>query len=292
MIAVVGSDLVVFDQPAALARWSDLQRQSGKRVAIVPTMGALHDGHLSLVAEARRRADVVIVSIFVNPLQFDRRDDFDDYPRSIDDDLAICRKLGVDVVYAPVASTMYPDDFETHVEPGPLGDVLEGPPRPGHFRGVTTVVAKLFGAARPHVAIFGEKDYQQLRIIRRMAIDLDMQIEVVGAATVREPDGLAMSSRNRRLSSADRIAAVCVPRALAAMAAAYADGDLDCGHLQEIGRAVIAAEPRARLEQLTIVDADSLAPLSALDHTGGIGLALIAVWFGEIRLIDNRRFVG
>ena len=194
--------------------WSDAHRAAGRRVALVPTMGALHAGHLALVDEARRHADVVIVSIFVNSLQFDRPDDFTGYPRPIDDDLEMCRARSVDAVYAPVAATMYPEGFETHVEPGPLGDVLEGEHRPGHFRGVATVVAKLFLAARPHVAVFGQKDFQQLTIIRRMNDDLDMGVEIIGLPTVREPDGLALSSRNRRLTAAQRAAAVCVPRML------------------------------------------------------------------------------
>jgi len=203
---------VVFDAPGAMSAWSGRQRVAGQRVALVPTMGALHDGHLALIDEARSHADLVVVSIFVNPLQFNRSDDFDAYPRPIDDDLALCAAHGVDAVYAPRATAMYPAGFETHVSPGSLAEVLEGAQRPGHFRGVTTVVAKLFGAVRPHVAVFGQKDFQQLAIIRRMTTDLDMGIEIVGMATVREADGLAMSSRNRRLSPAQRDAAVCNQR--------------------------------------------------------------------------------
>ena len=278
----------VIDQPAALAAWSDGQRLANKHIALVPTMGALHEGHLALISEARKRADVVIVSIFVNPLQFNRRDDFDAYPRSLDNDLAICRRCGVDAVYAPLASAMYPDGFQTHVEPGVLAEVLDGPSRPGHFRGVTTVVAKLFGAARPHAAVFGHKDYQQLAIIRRMVADLDMAIEIVGVPTVREPDGLALSSRNRRLTPAERAVAVCVPNALAAIAEAATNGERDCRRLQAIGQAVIDAQPLARLEQLESVDPDTLGPLAIIDPPLPGALAVIAVWFGEVRLIDNR----
>lgn len=279
-----GAGPIVIDQPAALAAWSDAHRVAGKSVALVPTMGALHDGHLALIAEARKHADVVIVSIFVNPLQFNRRDDFDAYPRPLDDDIEICRRSAVDAVYVPRASAMYPDGFETHVEPGPLADVLDGPARPGHFRGVTTVVAKLCGAARPHTAVFGQKDFQQLAIIRRMVSDLDMGIEIIGVPTVREADGLALSSRNRRLSTEQRAAAVCVPQALAAVAEASAR-DRDSTRLRALGRAVIEAQPLARLEQLEIVDPGTLSSLSVID---GPSLALIAVWFGEVRLIDNR----
>lgn len=280
-----GAGLKVIDQPNALAAWSDAQRAAGKRVALVPTMGALHDGHLALIAEARMHADIVIVSIFVNPLQFNRRDDFDAYPRPVDDDLEICERFGVDAVYAPLASAMYPNGFQTHVEPGTLADVLDGPSRPGHFRGVTTVVAKLFGAARPHTAVFGQKDFQQLAIIRRMVSDLDIGIDIIGVPTVREPDGLAVSSRNRRLSSEQRAAAVCVPQALAAIAVANSGGENNCQRLKGIGQAVIDAQPLARHEQLEIVDPNTLSSLSTI---GGPALAVVAVWFGEIRLIDNR----
>ena len=210
----------VITTPAAMQQWTAMQRSAGHRVGLVPTMGALHEGHFALVARARQSNDCVVVSIFVNPLQFNRADDFDAYPRPIDDDLAMCRNHDVDAVYAPTAAAMYPAGFETTVEPGALAEPLEGAGRPGHFRGVTTVVAKLLGAVRPDEAVFGRKDFQQLAIIRRMTIDLDMGIEIVGLDTVREPDGLAMSSRNRRLTAAQRSAAVCVPQALSAAATA------------------------------------------------------------------------
>jgi pantoate--beta-alanine ligase len=265
--------------------WSEAHRVAGRRVALVPTMGALHDGHLALVAEARRHADVVVVSIFVNPLQFDRPDDFRGYPRPIDDDLALCREHIVDAVYAPVAATMYPEGFETHVEPGPLGDVLEGVHRPGHFRGVTTVVAKLFHAARPHVAVFGQKDFQQLAIIRRMNEDLDMGIEIVGLPTVREADGLALSSRNRRLTEAQRAAATCVPRMLDTVVHLYRGGEVNTDVLTQMAREVVLTEPLARLEHIVIVDERSLLGVPVADDHS---VAVTAVWFGDVRLIDNR----
>ncbi len=276
----------VFTSPAELSAWSDAHRVAGRRVGLVPTMGALHEGHLALCAEARRRADVVVVSIFVNPLQFNRPDDFAAYPRPIDDDLAICRSHGVDAVYAPTAADMYPAGFQTHVQPGALADVLEGAQRPGHFRGVTTVVAKLFGAARPHLAVFGEKDFQQLTIVRRMVADLDMGLEVVGLPTVREGDGLAMSSRNRRLTAPQRTAAVCVPRSLDAVQRAIAGGETDAARLTAVGRTVVDAEPLARFEHLELVDPDALTPVTQVI---GATQAVIAVWFGDVRLIDNRR---
>ena len=271
--------------PVAMSAWSDTHRVAGRRVALVPTMGALHEGHLALVDEARRHADVVALSIFVNPLQFNRPDDFTDYPRPIDDDLAVCRVHGVDAVYVPTAADMYPAGFETHVEPGALADILEGAQRPGHFRGVTTVVAKLFGAVRPHVAVFGQKDFQQLAIIRRMTIDLDMGIEIIGMPTVREFDGLALSSRNRRLTSSQRAAASCVPRALDRIAEACSAGEHDTARLIELARSVVDSEPLARFEHLEIVHPDTLQPVDTITDRV---VAVTAVWFDEVRLIDNR----
>jgi pantoate--beta-alanine ligase len=275
----------VFASPAEMSAWSDAQRIAGRTVALVPTMGALHDGHLALVEHARLHAELVVVSIFVNPLQFNRRDDFDAYPRPMDDDLAACAVVGVDAVYAPTAAAMYPEGFDTHVEPGALAAVLEGAQRPGHFRGVTTVVAKLFGATRPHVAVFGQKDFQQLAVIRRMTADLDMGITIIGMPTVREADGLAMSSRNRRLSPAQRAAAVCVPRSLQAVADALAAGTTQTATLAAIGEHVVAQDPLARFEHMELVHPATLQPLDTVD---GDAVAVTAVWFGDVRLIDNR----
>lgn len=247
-------------------------------------MGALHAGHLALIGQAREHGDVVVVSIFVNPLQFNRGDDFDKYPRPIDDDLDACRAAGVDAIYAPSAAAMYPPGFQTHVEPGELADSLEGASRPGHFGGVTTVVAKLFGAMQPDVAIFGQKDFQQLAIIRRMVADLDMDIEIVGVPTVREADGLAVSSRNQRLSPEDRQGAVCIVQALRAAVQAVADGEHDAEHLVALASRRVAAEPGAELEYIRIIDPVTLDPV-ADTHQPAVMVA--AVWFGDVRLIDN-----
>jgi pantoate--beta-alanine ligase len=268
-----------------MTAWSRAHHLSGSRVVLVPTMGALHEGHLRLVELARRHGDVVVVSIFVNPLQFDRRDDFDRYPRPLDGDLALCQAAGATSVYAPTAGAMYPEGFQTHVEPGPLAEPMEGAGRPGHFRGVTTVVTKLFNAVRPDAAVFGQKDFQQLAIVRRMVTDLDMGIEVITAPTVREADGLAMSSRNRRLTAQDRAAAVCVPRALDAAAQVMITGERRCELLLDAARVVIGSEPLARLEYISVADADTLEPLDVVDRPAVIAAA---VWFGEVRLIDNR----
>jgi pantoate--beta-alanine ligase len=275
----------VFDQPGTMRAWSRGCHRAGRSVAVVPSMGALHEGHLALIAEARRRCDVVVVTIFVNPLQFNQVTDFDTYPRPIDDDLVACRHAGVDAVYAPTAATMYPAGFQTHVEPGALADRLEGPMRPGHFRGVTTVVTKLFAATDPDVAVFGQKDFHQLTIIRRMVADLDLAVEIVGLATVREADGLALSSRNVRLTPADRRAAVVVPHALRAAAEAFAAGEHDAATLGAIAHAVFATEPRVSVEYVEIVDASTLEPLARVENDAVI---LTAAWFGDVRLIDNR----
>jgi pantoate--beta-alanine ligase len=274
--------------PPAMQRWSESRRADGLRVVLVPTMGALHEGHVQLLHEAADRGDVVVASIFVNPMQFNVRADFDAYPRPIDDDVARCAEAGVHAVYAPTAADMYPEGFDTSVEPGALATTLEGTHRPGHFRGVATVVTKLFLAVRPHVAVFGEKDFQQLAVIRRMTADLDFGIEIVGAPTVREADGLAMSSRNRRLPPEDRAAAICISRGLVAARRAYAAGERRADVIAAAGRAPIEAEPLARLEYLEVVDQMTLEPRD--DATGAVMVA--AAWFGEVRLIDNTRLEG
>lgn len=274
----------VFDHPAAMAAWSDEQRRAGRRIGFVPTMGALHDGHLALMGIAHQHADTVVASVFVNPLQFDRGDDFDRYPRPLDDDLRACASVGVEVVYAPTASAMYPPGFQTYVEPGALAEPLEGAGRPGHFRGVSTVVTKLLTAVRPHIAVFGQKDYQQLAVVRRLVEDLDLGVTIIAAPTVREGDGLALSSRNRRLSPQDRSDAVIVPRALEALVQAFDHGERSVAALEATARAVLDAHERARVEYLSVVDAHRLSPLEVVDREA---VALAAVWFGDIRLIDN-----
>jgi len=199
--------------PGAMRIWTDGRRRAGARIALVPTMGALHTGHLALVRRGAAVANDVVVSIFVNPIQFDRRDDFDAYPRDVEGDAAVLAGAGVAALYLPTAEVMYPDGFQSQVTVDRITTSLCGAHRPGHFRGVTTVVTKLFHAVQPHVALFGEKDYQQLVAIKRMVRDLDFGIEVVGVSTVREDDGVALSSRNQRLNPRERQAATCVPRA-------------------------------------------------------------------------------
>jgi pantoate--beta-alanine ligase len=271
--------------PRAMQAWADGEHAAGRRIALVPTMGALHEGHLELVRTAHTRAERVVVSVFVNPMQFNRRDDFERYPRVLDEDAASCASAGVDVVYAPPAGAMYPEGFASGVEVAGVSEPLCGQSRPGHFRGVTTVVTKLFHAVRPDAAVFGEKDWQQLAVIRRMTADLDFGIEIVGVPTVREADGLALSSRNRLLGTEARTAARCVPRALAAAAAAVTAGDTAAAVIVGRATAVITAEPLARLEYAEIRDPDSL---TEVDVVSGPALLAVAVWVGGVRLIDNR----
>ena len=272
---------------------AEAARVAGRRLALVPTMGALHEGHLALVRDARRRADHVTVSVFVNPTQFGPGEDFDAYPRGLDADLAALRDAGgVDAVFAPTAEAMYPFGLPpaTTVSVGTLADGLCGPHRPGHFEGVATVVAKLFLACRPHLAVFGEKDAQQLAVVRRMAAELAFGVEVAGHPVVREADGLALSSRNRYLGPEERAQAVVLHRALVAAEAAVERGERSAAALETILRAEIAAAPLARVQYAEVVDADALRPvetLAARGPSGGRYLAALAVHFGDTRLIDN-----
>jgi pantoate--beta-alanine ligase len=247
-------------------------------------MGALHDGHVALIAEAGRLADQVVVSIFVNPLQFDRGDDFERYPRPIDGDVERCARAGVAAVYAPTALAIYPPGFQTHVEPGRLAAGFEGATRPGHFRGVATVVTKLFSAVQPDVAVFGEKDFQQLAVVRRMAADLDLGVAIAAVPTVREADGLALSSRNGQLSTEDRAAATVIPVALSAGRDAYASGERSARRIEAIVCAVVGDAPLAALEYAVVVDDDTLESVPEVDERSRL---LIAVRFGDVRLIDN-----
>jgi pantoate--beta-alanine ligase len=247
-------------------------------------MGALHEGHLSLVRIARQRADSVVVSIFVNPTQFGPGEDFDQYPRDLDSDAGLLAEEGVDVVFAPSAADMYPQGDATRVRVECLTEGLCGRSRPGHFEGVTTVVARLFNAVRPHVAVFGEKDYQQLAAIRRMARDLLFDVEVVGGPTVREADGLAMSSRNAYLAPAARLQATALQDALGEARRRVASGETDARSLLEAVRRRIAKEPLADLDYAELRDADSL---ESVDRVGRRSVLALAVRFEGARLIDN-----
>ncbi len=266
--------------------WSrEVRRRDGARVALVPTMGALHEGHLSLVQIARRQADKVVVSVFVNPTQFDRADDFARYPRDLEHDGGLLAGAGADVLFAPEVGDIYAPGSQTFVAVDGLTQSLCGAHRPGHFRGVTTVVSKLFAIVRPDVAVFGEKDYQQLAVIRRMVRDLFLDVDIVGAPIVREPDGLAMSSRNRHLNVQERAAARCLSAALDAVEQAVARGERSGAALVQLASAPIAREPLARIEYVFAVDPESLSAVTTLDERA---LVALAVWVGSTRLIDNR----
>jgi len=259
-------------------------RQSDRPLGLVPTMGALHEGHLSLVREAKKQCSPVVVSIFVNPKQFGPSEDFQKYPRTIEADRAALENLGVDYVFAPPAEEIYPPGFRTSVTVEGLSDPLEGRSRPGHFRGVTTVVLKLFEIVQPRFAFFGRKDAQQARIIRQMAADLDLGAEIAVCPIVREPDGLALSSRNAYLSASDRRAATALSRSLDALRREISAGDRDVVHLLSTMRRIIETEPGVSLDYAEIVDADTLEPVMALRKTC---YALLAARVGSTRLIDN-----
>ena len=270
---------------AEIAPW----KAEGQTVALVPTMGYLHDGHMALVRRGRELAQRVVVWIFVNPTQFERAEDLAAYPRDIERDLALLRREAVDAVFTPEVAEIYPDGAETIVETTRLAGILMGKVRPGHFRGVATVVTKFFNIVQPDVALFGEKDYQQLQVIRRMVRDLHMAVRIVGVPTVREPDGLAMSSRNVRLTPADRAAAVVLPRALS-HAEALAAGGACVEQIRREIAAVIASERRAEVKGIDIVRAGTLEEIAGApdDPLDGPAAILLSVRFGDVLLIDQR----
>jgi pantoate--beta-alanine ligase len=259
-------------------------RAARRSIGFVPTMGALHAGHKRLLDVARAENDLVIVSIFVNPLQFDRRDDLERYPRTLDADVALCSASGVDIVFAPPAAEMYPSPLECVVEVGRVAEHLCGRFRPGHFRGVATVVMKLFQIAQPDRAYFGEKDAQQLAVIRRLVADLNVPVEIVGVPTVREADGLALSSRNQRLSPQERRVANVLYEGLKVAQALVASGERSAPRVAAAARQVVEGQPGVRLEYLEIVEPRDMQPIERID---GPAVAAGALWVGATRLIDN-----
>lgn len=257
-------------------------RREGRRIGLVPTMGALHEGHMSLVRAACARTDFVVVSIFVNPTQFGPGEDFERYPRDIDGDIEFLAAENVELVFSPTVDTMYASDAQVSVDPGPLAMRWEGEVRPGHFAGVATVVTKLLSIVRPDLAFFGEKDYQQYCLVRRMAADLDLGAGIIGVPIVREPDGLALSSRNRYLSAAERHRALALSEALEAASAALAWGERDPRVLEAAMRESIG--DRAQIDYAAVVDAETLEPLA---DVGRAARAIVAARVGSTRLIDN-----
>ena len=273
-------ELNVYSSPRDVSDVTRALRATGRRVMLVPTMGALHEGHLTLIRSAKRvQGAVVVVSIFVNPLQFGANEDLDAYPRTLDADLAALREERVDIAFTPTASDMYPDGMRTSVHPGPLGAELEGAARPTHFAGVLTVVLKLLNIVHPDRAFFGEKDYQQLTLIRQMAIDFDLGIQIVGVPIVREPDGLAMSSRNRYLTDVEREQAGALSAAL--LAGMYGAGEGSAAAL-DAARAVLDEVPAIDLDYLEVRD-----PMMGPAPSVGMARMLVAGRLGRTRLLDN-----
>jgi pantoate--beta-alanine ligase len=275
----------VIKSPTAMTAWSEAVRARGERIAFVPTMGALHAGHLSLLAAAREHGQRVVLSIFVNPTQFGPHEDLARYPRDLAGDLAKAATVATDVAFVPEVADMYPADAQTVVEVREVAKGLCGDRRPGHFAGVATVVCKLFGIVRPHVALFGEKDFQQLAVVRRMVADLNLPVEIVGRPTLREQDGLAMSSRNVYLSPAERARAKAIFAGLSAARERYRAGERRPSTLVQAARAEIAANVE-RVDYVELRDADSLQPVERLEKPAVI---LAAAFVGTTRLIDNLR---
>jgi pantoate--beta-alanine ligase len=259
-------------------------RAQARTIGFVPTMGFLHEGHLSLVRECRKKADVTVASIFVNPLQFGPREDFRRYPRDPERDSSLLEKEGVDILFLPSDREMYPEGYRTSVEVAGLQDKLCGRSRPGHFRGVATVVLKLFNIVRPDYAFFGQKDAQQVVVLRRMTEDLNMDVEIRALPIIREPDGLAMSSRNTYLSAEERQAAVILFRSLEEARRMFESGERAAGRIRERLLRAIASEHLARIDYAEVVDARSLEPVERID---GRALVALAVYIGKTRLIDN-----
>ncbi len=268
-----------------MQHWSEARRLEGKRIAFVPTMGFLHEGHLSLVREGKKRGDVVIVSIFVNPMQFNQQADFATYPRSLEQDQHMLEEVSTDVLFYPKAQEIYPQGFQTAVEVDKVSQPLCGAFRPGHFRGVATVVTKLFNITKPHVALFGEKDFQQCVVIKRMVKDLNFDLEVLAMPTIREPDGLAMSSRNARLSPTERQTSLCLSRALNRAQEMVAHGERRASAILQVVQETIAREGGIRIEYVSLCHPETLEKVTAVS---GPTLLALAAWVGDVRLIDNR----
>jgi len=260
------------------------RRQEGKTLGFVPTMGAFHEGHLSLMCRAKAENDLCVVSLFVNPTQFVRGEDFSRYPRNLEEDARMAEAAGVDLLFAPATSEMYPAGYVTYVEPTKLTEHLCGLSRPGHFRGVATIVLKLFQIVQPSRAYFGRKDYQQLKIIQRMVKDFHLPVEIVPMPIVRESDGLAMSSRNRYLTPEERRAALVLYNALKAARSRFDLGERDAGRLREIMKTIIQAEPRAAIDYVAVCDPETFEDLEVIPSKA---LAALAVKIGAARLIDN-----
>ena len=269
----------------SIEKMKQARRELVGTVGFVPTMGFLHEGHLTLVRRAKRKNDVAVISIFVNPTQFGPGEDFAQYPRDTKRDLALLEKEGVDIVFMPKPNDMYPDGYNTWVETFGITDKLEGQKRPGHFKGVTTIVSKLFNIVLPHKAYFGQKDGQQLRVIQKMVKDLNMHVRIIPVPTVREVDGLAMSSRNIYLNDEERQAALTLNKALSLAEEQYMRGEHDASRIKVKMTGLINKEPLAQIDYISIANSDTLEELTYIDHPA---LVSMAVKIGKTRLIDNR----
>ncbi|MBI5560279.1 MAG: pantoate--beta-alanine ligase [Deltaproteobacteria bacterium] len=267
-----------------MKEFSSRARASGKTIALVPTMGCLHRGHIELIKKAKTLCDIVVLSVFVNPAQFGPAEDYERYPRNMERDINAALREGVDVLFNPSAGEIYPEDYLTFVDVEKLPARLCGLSRPGHFKGVTTVVVKFFNIVMPHAAVFGLKDYQQQLIIKRMVKDLNMDVEIATVETVRDTDGLAMSSRNEYLSKSERAAARCVPRSIGAAEAAYLKGERDAANIIEKARGIIGGEPLVKSDYVVVCDPETLIPVEMIK---GRAVILLAVRIGDVRLIDN-----
>lgn len=277
----------IIDTVKEMQAFSEDLRKQGRRIALVPTMGYLHEGHLTLMREAKTLGDCVVVSIYVNPTQFGPNEDLSKYPRDFERDRRLCESVGVDVVFYPPDNEMYPPHYQTYVEVGEVAQNLCGLSRPGHFRGVATVCAKLFNMVKPHTAVFGKKDFQQLVVIKTMVRDLNMDLEIKGIQTVREPDGLAMSSRNIYIKPEERESALSLSRSLKLAKELYEKGERNAGKIIEEVRKKIEARPHAKIDYVQICDT---ATMKDVDVIQGEAVIALAVKVGEARLIDNYVF--
>ena len=277
-------DIKVIIRETEMQEHSERMRSAGKTVAFVPTMGFLHKGHLSLIKEGRKLGDYLVVSIFVNPSQFSPGEDFESYPRNFDKDLKLLQKEGVDVIFSPNEDELYQDGFQTYVELKNLPNHICGISRPIFFRGIATVITKLFNIVRPHIAIFGQKDYQQLAVIRRMVRDLNFDIKIVGYPTVREPDGLAMSSRNSYLTPEQRINALSLYKSLNQSKKLVESGIKEAKRIIDVAYALIKSHPETTIDYIAICDPETLADMETIDRPA---LMALAVSIGKTRLIDN-----
>jgi pantoate--beta-alanine ligase len=279
----------IFSDPKEIQNFVLKEKRKGKIVSLVPTMGYLHQGHLSLMQEAKKYGDIVIVSIFVNPTQFGPNEDLDKYPRDFKGDEAKCESIGVDIIFYPTPENMYPEMYQTYVDVLNVTQNLCGASRPTHFRGVTTVVAKLFNITLPDYAFFGEKDFQQLIVIKRMVTDLNFPVKIIGCPIVRENDGLAMSSRNKYLTEEERKQALCLSKAGKKVLSLFQQGEKNCNVLIKEAEKLISKEPLAKIDYLKIVDINTMQDIDVADKNS---LFAIAVKIGKTRLIDNVKLIA